>query len=176
MEYLFECRWSAEKHDEIIKEAYKRNVWNPLIIVCDIFFIFYLAFGLYLAVKNRNRLIFDISPYLIILIAVIIYSFQIYSYLHAVKMNKKRRNEMGLKYDSRIAVSDDAVYLFVKPDDESPQRVEFGSFKKVIQTKNLILMRSEAKMFYIFPKEYFIKGTPDGFIDFLKNKGFKVHR
>ncbi len=176
MDYLFECRWSTEKHDEIIKETYKRNVWNPLIIVCDIFFIFYLAFGIYSAVKNYNRLIFDISPYVIILIAVIIYSFQIYSYFHAVKMNVKRRNEMGLKCDSRIAVSDDAVYLFVKPDDETPQRVEFKSFKKVMQTKNLILMRSQAKLIYIFPKEYFIKGTPDEFIGFLKSKGFKVHR
>ncbi|MGI6745062.1 MAG: hypothetical protein ACOX45_02610 [Acutalibacteraceae bacterium] len=43
-----------------------------------------------------------------------------------------------------------------------------------MQTKNLILLRSEANLVYIFCKDTFSKGTPDEFLTFLSKKGLKV--
>ncbi len=56
----------------------------------------------------------------------------------------------------------------------SVNRIPYSKIKKVIQTKNLILLRSEANLVYIFCKDTFSKGTPDEFLTFLSKKGLKV--
>jgi len=53
-------------------------------------------------------------------------------------------------------------------------KLEYDKIRNVVQTKNLILLRSKANLIYIFRKDTFTKGTKDDFIAFLKVKGFKV--
>ena len=42
------------------------------------------------------------------------------------------------------------------------------------QTKNLILVRTKARLIFIFRKDGFSIGTKEDFVAFLKNKGIKV--
>ena len=53
-------------------------------------------------------------------------------------------------------------------------RAELCRMKRAYQTKHLILVRSEARLFYILRKDSFSLGSREEFIAFLMKKGIRV--
>lgn len=176
MEILFECVFDAGKGEKNIREIFRKQSLSPLIIFCDIIWAAIAVYGIVTAVRNAKVLYFDILPYLYIAVFVVIIGFQIYKYFKSISVWKKRRDELGQNSSSKISVSRDKLYIYRNPDDEEPTEVSFDNMKKVILSKNLILIRSAGNMLYIFPKDSFTVGTPESFLEFLKEKGLKIRK
>ena len=93
-------------------------------------------------------------------------------YRRSIKLTMNRELEMssGKPLEQRLVVTEDC---FIGYAPTSSVEIPFDSVKKVLQTRNLILVCTKAKQAFVFPKATFTKGTPEEFLAFLKSKGIK---
>ena len=162
METKFENRFVRTK--ELTKEIYsyfyfKRPLTVALFILAWIVFILHVIL-----------LILDGSYMLMgILLAPIFTLLQLLLYTQQISVTEKREKEM---YDGNISVvclvTDECIINTASTGAES--RLEYKNIAGVVQTKNLILLRTKAKVLYIFDKNGFVVGTKEEFLDFLKGK------
>lgn len=166
MEVLFENGYVRNKQlaKEIYRYFYFQRVW--LIISYILLLLSFIA--------NILSLIFEGTYSLFILIFVpLLFFLRFYSYFRNVKMMVKRDREIhGKEITVETVVTSEYIQNTVSTG--SVNKLEIGKIKKAVQTKNLILLLSEANLFYIFPKDKFTKGNAEDFIKFLKDNGVKV--
>lgn len=55
-------------------------------------------------------------------------------------------------------------------------QLEFASFKEMVITKNLIILRTKAKQYVVFEKARFTKGTWEALVKYMKDKGLKMKK
>ena len=72
----------------------------------------------------------------------------------------------------KTTVTDECVCI-TAPDGASG-KLEYCNVNKAIQTKNLIILETKAKLFYVFAKDGFTKGSKEDFVAFLQSKGIKI--
>lgn len=165
MDSLFENSYIRSK--EIAKEFYRYVCFKrPFILTFDI------LMGLSFFTNIILLIVADTRAYSVFALVPIFCLFQIFQYQISVKTMTKRDNEMsnGMPITIDMVVSNDEMTCTAS--NGSVTQISFNKIRKVIQTKKLILLRSEAKLIYIFPKDSFIKGSSDEFMSFLKQKGF----
>lgn len=78
----------------------------------------------------------------------------------------------GKEIEARTVVTD--TYFERTLSTGAVTKVELKTIKQAVQTKNLILLRSDKGIYHIFRKDTFTIGTKNDFIAFLINKGITV--
>ena len=166
MDVLFENGYVRNKQlaKEIYRYFYFRGVGN----------ILSYSFLLLAFLANVLSRMFEGSYSLFILVFVpLLFSLRFCSYCRKVKMMEKRDREIqGTEIMVKIVVTSE--YIQNTTSIGSVTNLEIGKIRKAVQTKNLILLITEAKLLYIFPRDKFTKGNAEDFIKFLKDKGIKV--
>ena len=158
MEALF------ENHYERTKEMFREYCGymffaRPSMLILDVLLVLFTAAAILLGVTPG-----------ILLSPVIIAAAQIYMYFYTANTMVKRDAEVTSGGTIRVDAAATEDRLLFKASNGSEQELPYAKMKKIIQTKRLILIRSEANLCYILPKDTFTKGTPEAFLAFLKEK------
>jgi len=166
MEILFKNNYTRTK--ELAKEFYGYLLFgSPLSIVLNILMVVALVEGIIVTALNNLEGI----TWTVIIFFLIVY--RVYTYFYAVKMMIKRDLEVnGKEIEIEITVTNEHIMSVSTRKDEN--MLEYGNITKVFQTKNLILVKTKAKLVHIFRKDSFTVGNKDDFIVFLKDKGITV--
>lgn len=163
METLFEN--SYIRSPEIAKNFYRYICFKrPFILTFDIFI------GLSFIINTIYLIFGYTATYSVLVLAPVFYLFQIIQYLRAVKTMIKCDNELANGTATTVNTIVTSESMKCTSSSGSVNEIPLSKFKKVIKTKRLILVRSEAKLIYIFPKDSFTKGSSDEFIAFLNAK------
>lgn len=166
MNILFENTYIRNK--ELAKELYgyiffRRNYLFVAYIVLLISFIINLLS--FITTGATNWFVFIFVPFFLLL--------RLFTYFQSIKLMVKRDNEVnGGPVEVKTLVTDD--FIVHTTSTGGVNKLEYNKFKKCNQTKNLILLQSDAKLIYVFKKDGFSVGNCDEFLDFLRNKGIKV--
>ena len=146
MNILFENSYIRNK--DLAKEMYGYIFFrrNYLFVAYIVLLIsFIINLILLITTRSTNWFVFIFVPFFLLL--------RIFTYFQSIKLMVKRDNEVN---------------------GGGVNKLEYNKFKKCNQTKNLILLQSDAKLIYVFRKDGFSVGSCDEFFDFLRNKGIKV--
>ena len=154
--------------EEHIKEFYLRSLLSPVFITgCVISFIVVIGVVLWTLFVG-----FDAMWTFVGAVWLFYPLFRIYTCFRSISLYKLRLKESygGELPPQEYCFLDDCV---VNGKDEN-QRLSYEDIKKVILTKNLILLRTGSKLNHIIPRDSFMKGTEKEFLDFMRSKGIKV--
>ena len=165
MESLFENTYIRDK--KVAKEIYGYFYFRrKFYIIVYIMLVIAFAANLVTAICGYS---YNLPAFILI---PLLFALPFYSYFRQVSILVKRDKEAhGDVVELNTVVTEDFIQITVLT---SVSKVEFDKIKSVIQTKNLILLRTKANMLVIFQKDGFTKGDKDEFVSFLKNKGIKV--
>jgi hypothetical protein len=173
MESLFENKHTRD--EACMKEYFKYFYFGkPVLMVISIFFAIGFIFGIVsvfypeIPFNNTLRAIYIFTP-------LFVWTVNILRYFKAVKISimRDRETNNGSLVEILYIVSDEKVEVICESKGMK-NSVCFSQIKKVIKTKSLIILITEARLSLIFKNDSFIKGTSEEFLSFLKNKGFKV--
>ena len=166
MDVLFKNTHTRNK--ETAKEIYGYYFFKRAIYV-----FLYVIWGLALLFNIYSAIFEESYSILIFVCAPFVFLYPVFLYARCVNTMLSRDRELGGGYlTCETTVTDEALEM--KNSLGADVTVDIGRMKSAIQTKNLILLVSDAKLIYIFDKRCFTVGTSDEFIRFLKNKGIKV--
>ena len=166
MNILFENSYIRNK--DLAKEMYgyiffRRNYLFVAYIVLLISFIINLI--LLITTGSTNWFVFIFVPFFLLL--------RLFTYLQSIKLMLKRDNEVcGGPFEVKTIVTEE--FIQYTSSSGSVNKLEYSKIKKCNQSKNLILLQSDAKLIYVFKKDGFSVGNCYEFLDFLRNKGIKV--
>jgi hypothetical protein len=166
MDVLFENTYVRDK--ALAKEFYgyyylKRKLQVFLQIMLCICFL-----------ANLILAILDL-PYSVLVLITVPAWFLIHfvSYFSGVNAMVKRDREIcGDDLKVTVIVTEDGLQIAGSVGGEI--KIGFDKVKDVIQTKNLILVRSKARLVYILRKDSFSIGTKEALQSFLKDKGITI--
>ncbi len=167
MNILFENSYIRDK--DFAKEMYgfiffRRNYLFVVYIILVISFIINLIL-LITEGAVASWFVFVFVPFFILL--------RLFTYFQSIKLLLKRDNELsGGPFEVKSIVTED--FIEHTSSTGGVNRLEYNKIKKCNQTKNLILLQSDAKLIYVFTKDGFSVGTSEDFLAFLRNKGIKV--
>ena len=162
MDILFENRFVRTK--EILQEFYRHAYFkNPVILGGDLALVALLAVSLLLWGSHL--------PLAVAVVVPVVLAAQYWSYQRAVKAVMKRDDEITSGGDLEVTVTVTPEKLLNKDSTGAALELPYDKVRKVVQTKNLILLQSEAKFWYLLPKDTFTQGTAEDFLAFLKTKG-----
>ena len=166
MQTLFENKVTQNR--DMAKEVYRYHCFRrPFIVFLNILIFIDFVFTLYCTITDKFRA--DI----VLVLVPVYFLLEILMYFRLVNLMVKRSAEIhGGPISAEMNVTDE--YIEQTASTGGVAKLEYSNVKKVIQTKNYILLLSKARYYYIFSKTGFTSGTPDEFVAFLKNKGFKV--
>ena len=85
------------------------------------------------------------------------------------KRDMERNNEK--EYEVNVSVTD--TQIIHRLGEDTPIIIDISVIKKVVTSKNYVIMISKTNQMYIIDKRKFEKGTPNGLVSFLKSKGVK---
>ena len=136
-----------------------------------IFFI--IVFTLYFVLGIINLPLFGSFNMVLILSSVWYFLFIIISYRRNCTLIIEREIELnGKQLEVFTEVTNDNIKC--TQSNGFKYTLYYDSIKKVAQTKNYILLMTKANLLYTLQKDSFSVGTTDGFLDFLRDKGFTV--
>lgn len=165
MDILFKNKYARNK--EIVKELYRYQYFqrgffmffNTLICLSVLANIVIILLGVLSAISN-------------LILGLLLLFYPVFCYFTQVKMLLKRDKEIfGKEPEIEVIITDEYMK---DANNEKTAPIEFDKIKVVKQTKNLILIRTKARLIYILPKDTFTVGSKDEFIDFLRKKGVVV--
>ena len=112
------------------------------------------------------------------LIAVLFAAFNAWSYgfryFKSVKSSKKRKEELyGDKPVFCEGYVTDSEIRLLNTASNGENTIALSTLAKVRETKALIVLITTARMYHVLSKKGFSKGTPVGFVEFLREKGVK---
>ncbi len=138
-------------------------------IVAPLLFVYSLFMIIALPSSYGEKNIFFIT----LVSSVVIVFIAFFAYFQNTKTLISREKEMngGDFFEITTAVTD---YNIIQSTEKSESKIEFTSIKKVILTKNLIILMTKSKLGFILKLNSFTLGTPDELLDFLRSKGFKI--
>ena len=171
MVVLFENHYT--RTPELIKELYRYLYFKRPFMVF-IYILFVLSF-----LANMGALIVSPSGYpsdnisfiiFIPLFFALEYGFYVNSVKSTITRDKETNN--GKALEIKTYVTDEFIRFSFSTG--SITELPYSNIKKVIQTKNLILLHSKANLLYTFHKGAFNEKSPSEFLYFLQKKGFNV--
>ena len=161
-----------ERNKGIIKEIYLGYYTRPFWLF--LFFCLIVEFVTALALVIINAALGSDFHHLLwaLVLPALCFLHVFISYNTYVSTTHKRDLEMhGKNVDIEITVTDE----FIQNDTEtSSAKLTYDNITSAYQTKNLILLRSKARLIYALKKDSFELGTKEEFISFLKSKGITV--
>ena len=172
METHFENKYTKDKESirEYLNYFYFRK---PILMVLNIFFALIFVFTV------ASFFYPPIFPYsglkaLYIVLPLFIWTVTILRYFKALKLSVMRDREInnGNQIDMHYIVSDEKVEVCCE-SIETKNSVYLSQVKKVVKTKNFIILITEAKLSFVLRKDSFTKGTSEGLLYFLRKKGIK---
>lgn len=110
-------------------------------------------------------------PYLIASAFILLLHLFIYRRTLKLTMDREKEVNGGEPLELHTTVMENSIACRTKID--APE-VAYSSIKKVIQTKNLIIVVTKAKLAFIMSKDGFTRGTPEALLQFFRDKGLKV--
>lgn len=164
METLFVNQYyrTAEVDKEIYKVLYLQRI------------SIYLYFGYMLLLGIIMYILYGIFPLILVLVIILAYCIALFfGYRKTVKTSCKRTEEtLGPNPLMYIEIAADQIRTF----GPRGYRGEYNYYqlKKVIQTKNLILLQTNANLVHILHKQGFSPASCEDFLQFLRSKGLKV--
>ena len=162
MDILFENRFVRTK--EILQEFYRHAYFkNPVILGGDLALLALLAVSLILWGTHL--------PLAVVIVVPVVAAAQFLTYTRAVNAVVKRDAELTNGGGLEVVVTVTPEKLVNTDSTGAALELPYDKVKKVVQTKRLILLQSEAKFWYLLPKDTFTRGTPEEFLAFLKTKG-----
>ena len=99
----------------------------------------------------------------------------VFNYKRALPLMKKRRREIcgdGQFVVSDVYVTETGIHIHETPTNWSTT-LSLGSIFRVHENKDLVVIRTKAKMALYLARNGFTKGTPEEFVNFLHAKGVK---
>lgn len=170
MEVLFENCYT--RTPAIHKEIYRRYlITSPLQIVTNILAVLVL---LLFSALNILRMIlgepFRFGGYIFVaLLFLVREAMYIFTYKTAIKRDYEMNQ--GQPLECKTVITESGMQFITSGSEIT---VELSAIKKVIKTRNLILLHTKANLVYALIDNGFTVGSKDEFIQFLKNKGFKI--
>ena len=168
MDILFKDRYIRNK--QIFKEIYayyflKRK---PLIFCFSMLLvIFALNIVTAITIQNYSLFIFISVP--------VTFALHFLIYYNQVKTILKRDAEISNEeIQMEVTVTDERIESVASTGAVSTLKYE--NIKKAVQTKNVILLITKARLLYIFKKDGFEIGSADDFISFIESKGISINK
>ena len=166
MEPLFENTYTADKsfYQEIYRYFY---LSRPAAIVIYVLSAVGFFIHLPLAIGGKNQSIGFMA------LAIALPLMNLILYFRHIRLSARRNNEISsVPISVSTLVHENSLELAAS--NGSTINIELSKIRGAVQTKNYIVLRSDARLLYSFSKDGFTKGTKDEFIAFLKSKGIKV--
>ena len=166
MEVLFENSYTRD--EKLIKEIYRYEYFRrKLLIIFDIAMILCLLSNVLILIVEKH------CYWGVFILAPLYFLYKFFCYWRQVRMILKRDQEVhGKEISVETIVTNE--YIQNTASTGAVNQLAYENIRNVVQTKNLIYLRSEANLVYIFRKDAFTKGNAEDFIKFLKDKGIKV--
>lgn len=166
MEVLFENSYTRD--ERLIKEIYRYEYFRrKLLIIFDIVMILCLLSNILILVVEKK------CYWGVFILAPLYFFYKFFCYWRQVRIIIKRDLEVhGKEISVETIVTNDFIQNTASTG--TVNKLEYENIRNVVQTNNLILLRSKANLIYIFRKDTFAKGSKEEFIQFLKSKGIKV--
>ena len=100
--------------------------------------------------------------------------FLLVRYKAMVDVTYKREMEVsaGVPFEYTTEVTEHA--LIQKSSNGSNIEIEFQKVKRVMETKSYFLLFTKTNLIFMINKDNFSIGDADGFVEYLKRKGYKV--
>lgn len=169
METLFENTYVRdEKH---VKEIYSYLLFKrTAAVVIHTFFAACLLINIFGCIITKSY----VGALGVVFILTYFFA-KLFSYNRSVRLTLMRDKETydAAPVEVQTSVTNDTIKISVS--NGSANEVPLSKFKKGVRTKSSIILYTEAKLIYIFPKDSFTKGTPEGFISFMQNKGIIIN-
>lgn len=156
-------------------EALVKDLNRYLFFRQPIQIVLYVLTGLLLAVTVIHIILVGWeNAVLPIVFVTVFFSIKCITYHRAVKMQLARDREVnGAPVEIRECVTEESIQS-ATTRETAPIVLTYDQIRSVRQTKNLILILTKARLVHVFVKDRFTKGTPEGFLAFLKQKGVRV--
>lgn len=166
MEVLFENSYTRD--EKLIKEIYRYEYFRrKLLIIFDIVMILCLLSNILILVVEKK------CYWGVFILAPLYFLYKFFCYWCQVRIIIKRDQEVhGKEISVETIVTNE--YIQNTASTGTVNKLEYENIRNVVQTNNLILLRSKANLVYIFQKDAFTIGNAEDFIKFLKDKGIKV--
>lgn len=169
MEVKFRCDSAYTK--DLVQEFYEYCCFRrPRYIVYHAIYALAMAFWLYVRLSGGT------IGYLIPIVVLVYYGLMLWYYYASVNLFMKRSREITKSgvMQMKMTAYPDRMEFF--NGSGAPVELEYDEVKNVFCTKNLIAVRSKAKLVYMLQKSGFTLGTADGFLDFMHEKGLYKKR
>ncbi|MCR5809053.1 MAG: YcxB family protein [Clostridiales bacterium] len=163
MEPLFEN--SFDLNEETMKEFLRSNRKTSLLVFIILDVAVMLFFFLYYLIAYSEIALF----YPVAALALIAFSFAMYAVSEKRTLRALREQTDGKPY---IVTRRFFGEEFRSSDSISGGEVavEYEKIAKVVETKNLLILRTNAKLNYILRKDAFTMGTPEEFKSFIEGR------
>lgn len=168
MDILFENSFIRTK--ELLKEIYRYFYFKRPINI-----IFEVILGLLFLGSIIFKIIYPYYNNVALIAAPIFIFWQFYFYFKSVNTMVKRDNEINGGNPIRIDTVVTDEFIQTTSSMGTVSKTPYSNMRYAVQTKNCIILRSKANLLYVFGKDTFSKGTPDEFLSFLRQKGFKIN-
>ena len=172
MNELFRVEFISSLDDEkYVRERYIYYIKHrPANIILLLFFILGIVeLVLTLSVgANINWVLLYFGYFLLIVII------DIYRYRKTVKRWKAQRLEVYGDRDVPITMTISSDGITQSTPELAEMTLSLDKFEKMLITKNLIILRTKARLFVSLRKDSFTVGTPEEFIQFMRQKGVKI--
>ena len=166
MDSLFENTYTADKpfYQELYSYFhFRRPITVATFILCGICFTSQLALAIFGLEYNVG----------IMILMALFPLFKLFAYVNQVNSITKRNKEISTEAISICStVYED--HLEISASNGSTLNIEIAKIRSVVQTKNYIILRSDARLLYSLHKDGFTKGTKEDFLSFLRSKSIKV--
>ncbi|MCL2058209.1 MAG: hypothetical protein FWH01_04000 [Oscillospiraceae bacterium] len=112
--------------------------------------------------------------YLYIAVPILMWSLKIYRYNNYINLSYKQQLDLnrGAPYEVKVTVGETRIALFNVSTGSSTELDYLQLKKKIIITKNCYILSSSSKLNVVLRKDSFVKGSPEGFLRFMIDKGF----
>lgn len=166
MDIIFENSYARNR--EVLKET------NRYLLFCrPVFIILDILMALLLLMSVFNSLYFWRFDFRLLLYFCVYIFIRIFPYFNSIRITLKRDAEAlgGSPVKIHTEVTDTSIILTASTG--SKNEFQLTSIKKVVQTKNLILLRTKANLLLTFRKDSFTVGSSEEFLSFLADKGIQ---
>ena len=166
METLFESVYVRD--EKVAKETFRYFYFQrKVLIACYVVMASSFLVAIPLAISGSS----NVWP--VFIFVPLFFAIVIYRYIQAVRMSVKRDRELFGEDVTIRSVATDTYVQNLTPDGGNA-KAEYRNIRSAVQTKNLILLFTQANLIYIFKKDSFTKGTAEDFIRHLRNRGLQI--
>ncbi len=172
MEPKFECKYT--RTEKIMQEFFGYSLFlKTSSMIINILLALFFIWGIIQLIVSPLPFNEKITFIAAIVVSAFALLFKIFVCFHNAKKFIRRDMEVNncVMKDIDLKVYDDQI---CQATQSSNVDLDFNKIKKVIQTKNLILLMTYTELCLVFEKNSFTIGTSDEFLEFIRSKGFKT--